>query len=86
MHKQGNDECMVCMVQSMYKKVRNRIRVGIGYIKRFGIGVGVHKGSVPSLLFFIVVLETITGCPWELLYIRRQPDPWRKSCWRCRHG
>ena len=39
----------------------------------FGVGMGVHQGSVLSLLLFIIVLEALsrefrTGCPWELLY------------------
>ena len=61
------------LVQSMYKDVRSRVRVGNGYSEEFGVGVGVHQGSVLSPLFFIIVLEALsrefrTGCPWELLY------------------
>ena len=42
--------------------------------EKFGVGVGVHQGSVLSPLLFIIVLEALsgefrTGCPWELLYI-----------------
>ena len=56
----------------MYKDVRSRVRVGDGYSEEFGVGVGVHQGSVLSPLF-IIVLEALsrefrTGCPWELLY------------------
>ena len=41
--------------------------------EEFGVGVGVHLGSVLSPLLFIIVLEALsrefrTGCPWELLY------------------
>ena len=73
MRKLGIDEWLVCLVQSMYKDVRSRVRVGDGYSEEFGVGVGVHQGSVLSPLLFIMVLEALsrefrTGCPWELLY------------------
>ena len=73
MRKLGIDEWLVRLVQSMYKYVRSRVRVGDGYSEEFGVGVGVHQGSVLSPLLFIIVLEALsrefrTGCPWELLY------------------
>ena len=73
MRKLGIEEWLVRLVQSMYKDVRSRVRVGDGYSEEFGVGVGVHQGSVLSPLLFIIVLEALsrefrTGCPWELLY------------------
>ncbi|MES9950323.1 MAG: reverse transcriptase domain-containing protein, partial [Candidatus Thiodiazotropha sp.] len=73
MRKLGIDEWLVRLVQSMYKDVRSRVRVGDGYSEEFGVRVGVHQGSVLSPLLFIMVLEALslefrTGCPWELLY------------------
>ena len=73
MRKLEIDEWLVRLVQSMYKDVRSRVRVGDGYSEEFGVGVGVHQGSVLSPLLFIIVLEALsrefrTGCPWELLY------------------
>ena len=73
MRKLGIDEWLVRLVQSMYKYVRSSVRVGDGYSEEFGVGVGVHQGSVLSPLLFIIVLEALsrvfrTGCPWELLY------------------
>ena len=73
MRKLGIDEWLLRLVQSMYKDVRSRVRVGDGYSEEFGVGVGVHQGFVLSPLFFIIVLEALsrefrTGCPWELLY------------------
>ena len=73
MRKLGIDEWLVRLVQSIYKDVRSRVRVGDGHSEEFGVGVGVHQGSVLSPLIFIIVLEALsrefhTGCPWELLY------------------
>ena len=71
MRKLGIDEWLVRLVQSMYKDVRSRVRVGDGYSEEFGVGVGVHQGSVLSPLLFIIEAlsrEFRTGCPWELLY------------------
>ena len=73
MRKLGIDEWLVRLVQSMYKDVKSRVRVGDGYSEEFGVGVGVHQGSVLSPLLFIIVLEALsrefrTGCLWELLY------------------
>ena len=73
MQKLGIYEWLVRLIQSMYKEVRSRVRVGSGYIEEFGVNVGVHQDSVISLLLFIIVLEALsrefrTGCPWELLY------------------
>ena len=73
MRKLGIDEWLVRLVQSMYKDVRSRVRVGDGYSEEFGVGVGVHQVSVLSPLLFIIVLEALsrefrTDCPWELLY------------------
>ena len=71
MRKLGIDKWLV-RLQSMYKDVRSRVREGDGYSEEFGVGVGVHQGSVLSPLLFIIVLEALsrefrTGCPWELL-------------------
>ena len=73
MRKLGTDKWLVHLVQSMYKDVRSRVRVGDGYSEEFGVGVGVHQGSILCPLLFIIVLEALsreicTGCPWELLY------------------
>ena len=55
MRKLGIEEWLVRLVQSMYKGVRSRVRIGDGYSEEFGVGVGVHQGSVLSPLLFIIV-------------------------------
>ena len=57
----------------MYTNARSCVRVNGQYSEEFGVGVGVHQGSVLSPLLFILVLEALsrefcTGVPWELLY------------------
>ena len=75
--KLGIDEWLVRLVQSMYKDVRSRVRVGDGYSEEFGVGVGVHQGSVLSPLLFIIVRGSIQGVPHRLSVgaaVRRRPD------------
>ena len=57
----------------MYANARSSVLVGEGYIKEFEVKVGVHQGSVFSLLLFIIVLEALSqefrsGILWEDLY------------------
>ena len=66
-------EWAVRVIQGMYVNARSRVRVNGQYSEEFGVGVGVHQGSVLSPLLFILVLEALsrefrTGVPWELLY------------------
>ena len=73
MRKLKIDEWLVRIVQSMYKEVRSKVRVGDEYSNSFDVRVGVHQGSVLSPLLFVIVLEALsmelrTGCPWEILY------------------
>ena len=53
--------------------VKIGVRVNEQYSKEFGVGVGVHQGSVLSPLLFIMVLEALSrefriDVPWEILY------------------
>ena len=61
------------LIQGMYANARSRVRVGEGFSKEFEVKVGVHQGSVLSLLLFIIVLEALSpefraGVLWEDLY------------------
>ena len=66
-------EWAIRIIQGMYTNARSRVRVNGQYSEEFGVGVGVHKGSVLSPLLFILVLEALsrefgTGVSWELLH------------------
>ena len=57
----------------MNTNARSCVKVNGQYSEEFGVGVGVHQGSVLSPLLFILVLEALswefrTGEPWELQY------------------
>ena len=71
LRKLGVDEWIVRLVQGMYSNARSRVREG--YSEEFEVKVGVHQGSVLSLLLFIIVLEALSRAfrcemPWEDLY------------------
>ena len=73
MRSLGVDEWVVRLVQGMYNNARSKVRVGNSYSEEFGVGVGVHQGSVLSPLLFIIVLEALSrefreGLPWELFF------------------
>ena len=73
MRRLGIDKWLVCPVQSMFKDMSSRVKVGDGYREELDVVVDVHQGSVLSRLLLIIVLEATprqfhTGCLWELLY------------------
>mgnify|MGYP003536787232 FL=1 len=73
----GVEEWLVKVIMAMYEEVTMAIKVGGGESEAFAVKVGVHQGSVLSLLLFIIVLEALSqnfrvGLPWELLYAELQ--------------
>ena len=69
----GVEEWAIRVVQGMYKDAKSRVRISGKYSENFNVNVGVHQGSAPSPLLFIIVLEALSrefrkGVPWELLY------------------
>ena len=58
----------------MYSNARSPVRVNGQCSEEFGVGVGVHQGSVLSPVLFILVASAFshefhTGLPWELLNV-----------------
>jgi hypothetical protein len=51
----GVEEWTVRVIQAMYANARSRVRVNGQYSEEFGVGVGVHQGSVLSPLLFIIL-------------------------------
>ena len=57
----------------MYSNARSKVRASSSYSEPIDVSVGVHQGSVLSLLLFIIVMEALsrefrTGGPWQLLH------------------
>ena len=69
MCKLGIDECLVRLVQSMYKDVRSRVRVGDWYSEEFGVAL-YHcvRGSIQGVLHRLSMGAAVC----------RQPDD---QCW-----
>ena len=60
-------------VMAMYESAQTVVRTTEGDSKVFNVKVGLHQGSVLSLLLFVIVMEMISrelraGLPLELLY------------------
>ena len=69
----GVDEWIIRVVMAMYENAESAVNINGTIGDVFPVKVGVHQGSVLSLLLFIIVLEALsrefrTGLPWELLY------------------
>ena len=54
------EEWAVRVIQGMYMDVKSHVRVNGQYSKEFGVGVGVHQGSVLSPLLFILATGKIS--------------------------
>ena len=71
MSKLGIYELIARLMKAMYNVADLRARVNGCFNKRFEVTVGVHQGSVLSLLLFAIVMEALSlshdcciGCPW----------------------
>ena len=69
----GVEEWIVSVLKATYEDATTMVRVNGKESKAFSVRVGVHHGSVLSLLLFIIALEAMSrefreGLPMELLY------------------
>ena len=58
--KKDLSEVMVRAVLSLYDGAKIRVRVGSVYSEKFQVKVGVHQGTVLSLLLFVIAVDLIT--------------------------
>jgi hypothetical protein len=73
LRKSGVEEWLVSAVMAMYEGANTVVRTDDGDSESFAVKVGLHQGSVLSLLLFIVVMDVITkeirvGLHWAVLY------------------
>ena len=73
LRRKGIPEQMVAAIMALYVGTRTRVKTVAGISREFGIGVGVHQGSILSPLLFIIVMDEVTrdarkGVPWEVVY------------------
>ena len=66
-------ERIVKAIMALYVETKTRVKTMAGVSKDFDIGVGVHQGSILTLLLFILVIDKVTKkvrneVPWELGY------------------
>ena len=55
------DEWLVNAVMAMYEGAQTVVSTTEGESKAFNVKVGLHQGSVLSLLLFVIVMEMISG-------------------------
>ena len=54
-------EALVGAVMSLYKGARTKVTVGTHLFEEFEVSVGVHQGSLLSLLLFTIVIDVVTN-------------------------
>ena len=54
------EEWLVQTVMVMYEKARTTVRIKQGHSEVFEVKVGVHQGSILSLLLVVAVMEVVT--------------------------
>ena len=69
------EEWIIRVVKAMYENAKSTVNINGTIGDPFPVKVGIHQGSVPSPLLFIIVLEVLsrefrTWLPWEFLFER----------------
>ena len=86
-------EVMVKVVMSLYNGTRTKVKVASGLSDEFSVHVGVHKGSVLSLLLFAIVVDAVTErvrdgsinkilCADDLVLVGQTMKDLRDKFWR----
>ena len=58
--KLGIDELIVWLVKIKYHGANSRVRVNNCFSERFEVTIGIHQGSVLSVLLFAIVMEAVS--------------------------
>ena len=53
-------QCYVNAVMKMYQEVLSQVKVESEDSKEFAVRVGIHQGSILSLVIFAVVMDVVT--------------------------
>ena len=59
MRKKGIPEALATAVMSLYKDARTKVKVGTHFSEELEVNVGVHQGSVLSLLLLAIVVNVV---------------------------
>ena len=60
LRKLGVEEWLIKIIESVYRNAQSRVRVNDTFSDDFLTQVGLHKGSILTYLFFIIVLEELS--------------------------
>ena len=58
--EEGLREVIVRLGMSLYRALKTKVRVGSELSEEYMMRVGVHQGSVLSLLLFAIMMDVIT--------------------------
>ena len=77
LRKLGIDEWIVRLVKVMCDGANSRVRINDCFNERFEVTVGVHQGSVLSLLLFAIAMEALSLYADDLVIMSDNLQDWR---------